>query len=114
MLTEALAHVRDDLIAAGLNAAIDPRDLRLPGVWVTVDRYKANRLSGTAAGIRVKLLLIAPDQGHAIEDLDQLVATVSTGYPIEFEAAVVALPNHAPDPLPALVGTFDISATRED
>ena len=114
LLSESLDQVVDELQALQVAAAVDPRNLSLPGVWVTVGRYDARRLDATkTATIDVKLLLIVPDQGHAIDQLDELATTVASIYPIELTAAVVALPNHAPDPLPALVGTLTLNVQED-
>jgi hypothetical protein len=69
----------DLLDGAGVKATLDPSELNLPGVWITVDTFQARTLNG---GIRltVSLWLIVPnvDPVRALEQLADLWRTVRT------------------------------------
>lgn len=67
----------DALAAAGTPASLDPSDLNLPGVFVTLDRITEATLAG-AGIVRARLLLLAPDrdQRRALEALQVLYGQV--------------------------------------
>ncbi len=77
-LHKALTGIVDVLTAAGVNAAVDPRDLNLPGVWVTVHDITDPTLCGDYS-VRAQLCLIVGDFGTAtsLHHLDGLLAAVA-------------------------------------
>lgn len=77
-LHTALTGVVDVLTAAGINAALDPRDLNLPGVWVTVHDITDPTLCG-GYDVRAQLCLIAGDfaTATALQHLGALLDAVA-------------------------------------
>lgn len=69
--------VRDDLRAAGADAALDLEDLRLPGVWVTPGPMKRGTIDGRR-DLTVHVTLIVPDAkpSRALAALDRLYEVV--------------------------------------
>lgn len=113
MIATACTFVADKLIAAGLPAVHDPRDLNLPGAWVTPGELTLNRLSPGAGEIDVIIALIAPDAGGSdtLTMLDAMLAkAIAADVGISsVEPGTVQLDNHAPGSLPALIATVNIS-----
>lgn len=113
MITEAVTFVSDRLTAAGINATTDPRDLNLPGAWVTPGEFTLSRLQKAAGEVEVIIALVAPDAG-GIETLNILDDLLTKAIDAEvginsIEPGTVQLENHAPGGLPALVATVTIS-----
>lgn len=107
----ALEDLADALAAAGVEASVDPADLDLPGVWVTLDRLTVPTFTGGGL-VRARLLLIVPDQDHirAVEALQDLYdATVAVVDPMSDVESTLATVQAGPD-LPALTFTHDIPA----
>ena len=114
-ILEALTDVVDELRALGLSADADPRSLNIPGVWVTLTRYAADRLTRDAATVEVALTAIVPDAGspRTLEALDVLVDAVGQAFPgLDWEPRAVLLPSQAPTPLPALTTTLTLEWRR--
>lgn len=103
---EALRHVHEQLVNAGLTAVLDPRDLAdLPGAWVEPDTMVPTYLDGSFDA-QVVVLLVVPDNGNteALDNLTDMVQTIQEDTDlyvptVEFTRAV--LDNLASDPLPA-------------
>lgn len=105
-LSAALAAVVDALTAAGINATTDPRDLTLPGAWVTVHDIVAPTLCGGYT-VRADVCLMVADTGapHAVDALGRLLDAAATV--LTFDEPVVPMTVTPPGaaPLPALVIT---------
>jgi hypothetical protein len=100
-----LQTVADALTAGGVPAAVDPRDVSLPGAWVQ-RRTITRDLLGGGVTMRVRVWLIAPDVGMwgALELLDEM-----------YDVAVIAgvIPNVdgtttdvVTGPIGGMTGTF--------
>ena len=116
MLLDTVKEVVDRLHnTAHVAASADPRNLSVPGVWVTVDELDLAQLAAGQSGIRLQLVAVARGSHlQALEQLDQLVAAVDTVYPVAaWSAASILLPNHAPDPLPCLRGLLNLTWTPD-
>lgn len=93
----------DTLVAAGLRAAVDPADLNLPGVLVTLDGIDYDVLDGYTLATR--LVLVVPDNGHVrslaalATLLNQVVDVIDPAGRVT--AGTTVLPGN-PSPLPAL------------
>jgi hypothetical protein len=105
------------LRAAGLAAAVDPRDLDPPAVWVQLadvdlSRFKAGQYLATW-----NLTLIAPDSGtsQALATLGRLSADLVDAFPTirTGQALGVILPG-GPDPMPAMQYTVQLVCTDDD
>jgi len=105
-IAETLAEVADTLTAAGVPTAVDPRDVNIPGGWVTVGPIGFDYLSSGVRTIAVDVFLIARDTGtpDSLGALgDMLDRVILAGIPVgDVTPQPVALANHAGDPLPAL------------
>lgn len=118
-ITEALSEVTDRLTTAGIPHAIDPRDLNLPGVLLTVRARTWDTLDADASTVTIEAIAIAPDTGqplHTLDVLDTLIsrcaAVLDPISPItEATAGTVLLPNHGADPLPSLTAPLSVSLT---
>lgn len=112
-LVEAVTWARDQLTAAGINAAIEPADVDLPGVIVYPATMPA-RFGAGAVEIELDLLLIAR-QVRALDALDQLDALaelVAGVLPIgELSAVMFRLSSQAADVLPAFRTTLTLQVT---
>lgn len=105
-LADALEGVVKALTDAGINATTDPRDITIPGAWVTVHDITDPRLCGDFT-VRADVFLIATDNGaplanDAVGELLDTVADVLT-----FDEPVTPVVATPPGlaPLPALVIT---------
>lgn len=112
MITDACEFVADQLTAAGLTAVHDPRDLNLPGAWVTPGEITLNRLQAGTGQVDVIIALVAPDAGGAstlriLDDMLGKAIAADVGV-TSVEPGTVQLENHAPGGLPALITTVSI------
>lgn len=84
----ALQQLADALTAGGVPAAVDPRDVVLPGALVQYVAW-ADDLLGACITLRVRVVLIAPDVGtwdalghiDGMRDLAVQVLALNTGSP---------------------------------
>lgn len=117
-IIEATAAITDRLTAAGIEAADDARSLNLPGVLVSLQAIEAETLKRTHT-VSLEVALIAPGGLPAMDTLEvlgelhdhaesALEDIASLG---RVEAQALILPNHSPDPLPALVAHVDLITT---
>lgn len=102
--------VADLLTEHGIPATTEPRDLRTPGVWVTVDRTRPSRLCGTHETV-VSVVLVARDTGHrhALAHLSDLLDKV-LGVVVpdgDVVADTITLPAGG-SPLPAMTFTTTV------
>ena len=109
-LSAALTAVVDALTAAGINATTDPRDLSLPGAWVTVHDVIDPTLCGGYT-VRADVCLMAGDTGapHSVEALGQLLdlaAQVLT-FDEPVRPMTVTPPGVAPTPALVITTTTD-------
>lgn len=114
-ITESLTYVQGILTGHDVPAAIDPRDLNLPAVWVTIDGYDTDRLNQAAGTISVTLFAIATDSGTptSLEQLDTLVDGVTTALGgANWESRAVLLVSQGPTPLPALSTTISLDWSK--
>lgn len=100
----------DHLVARGMRAAVDHRDLNPPAVWVTVPTARPR--FGGCWQVDHRLLLVSPDSGTrtAVATLSDLLAdTVAAldGLPVQTRPTQVP-PLHGGDALPALELTFTL------
>ncbi|PCE13990.1 hypothetical protein AUC47_04905 [Microbacterium sp. SZ1] len=112
MIAQACGFVAEKLTAAGIPTTHDPRDLNLPGAWVTPGEIDLNRLGKGAGDYEVVIALIAPDAGglSTLTMLDDLLAkAITAGVGLTtVEPGTVQLENLAPGSLPALIATVTI------
>lgn len=104
MFTEAIKHLQQQLQQAGLSAAIDPRDLLLPGIWLTPDTGGASSLAGNFGEVTINLACIVPNRGASADlaALDKLIAKAEKAVsPASWRIEAISLPNLSADPLPA-------------
>ena len=105
-LVDALDRVVTLLRSAGVDATTDPRDLVLPGAWVTVHDVAEVVLCGEPV-IRADVCLIVGDFGTPVylaqlgELLDAALTVLTLDEPAQ--PATVTPPGHGP--MPALVIT---------
>lgn len=109
-LTVALDGVVTALVNAGINATTDPRDLTLPGAWVTVHDVTTPVLCGGYT-VRADVCLMAGDTGapHSVEALGQLLdlaAQVLT-FDEPVRPMTVTPPGVAPTPALVITTTTD-------
>lgn len=107
MLRETLDHLTDQITTVGLTAVDDPRDLNLPGIWITPEHVAVEFLDDLSAGITITVVLVAGDAGlrDSLDQLDHMVQRLAPLGIGDWRATSILLPNHAPQPLPALRGT---------
>lgn len=115
MLADILNHVADELDLAGINATADPRDLTLPGVWITPEQITDATLSTAGVTVTVAVVMVASSSTPelAVIDLDELLTAITAwaAAPTSWQAATIRLPNHATEPLPCLRGTVELTVT---
>lgn len=113
MIAAACTFVVDALTAAGINAQHDPRDLNLPGAWVTPGEVELTRLDGKTGDVDVIVALVAPDVGglDSLRILDDLLAKAITAGigATSWEPGTVQLENLGAGGLPALIATTTIT-----
>jgi len=111
----ALQQLADALTAGGVPAAVDPRDVNLPGAWVQrVSRFED--LLGDCATLRVRVMLISPDVGtwdalghlDAMYDLATAVLPPNTGAP-SLDRTVLLPDASTPYPATAIEADVQIS-----
>ena len=117
-MLETLTWTCDQLTAAGVAAVIDPRDLVIPGAWVTITGLDVDTLDHSHQTVTVAVTLVAADTGleTAIDQLASMVKTTSAALDqaATWSALTIRLPNHAPDPLPALRASIEIGWTDDN
>lgn len=115
MLTEACTHALDVLRGAGLAAALDPRDLTIPGVWITVDTATRDRLDQDSGTVVVQLVAVGSGSGHsvALVELDQLLAAVDAAVTVDdgWRGSAIRLPNHSQALLPCMRASLTIEVS---
>lgn len=108
-LAQDLADVVELVKGAGVRAAADRRDLRVPGVLVLLRRIRDDRLGG-AYTVDWDLVIVAGNsgQGAALRALSGITNRLyAAGLTLgDIEAATYVDPNHSGDPLPALTATL--------
>ena len=110
-LDSAQADVAALFKAEGLHVVTDPRDLALPGAWITPSTISPATLSGTWR-VEWEVYLVAPDNGDPIHHLSGLLEAARKVFPeLTARTLTLTLPNHSPDPLPALIFTIETSHT---
>lgn len=101
--------------SGGLDASADPRNLTIPGAWVQPTGRDFDRLDAETYTATWSLYLVAPDNGplDSLDTLDDLAAQLLAVLPDLGAGAVVGvqLPNHSPDPLPALQFTVEMEVS---
>lgn len=109
-ITTALAHVVDALTAAGIPATIDASQIQIPGAWVTLESIEPHTLAGgSLVTAQVVLVAMHPNAAHAFDALDQMAAAASQALGDQTWAAEsITLPNHSPDPLPAIAASIEL------
>lgn len=107
----ALQGLVDALRASDVEASLDPSDLNLPGVYVTLDRIHDYTLAGRGV-VSARVMLLAPDRDNrrALESLQTLYddTTAVVDPTSDVEATTAALP--AGHEVPALTFTTDLPA----
>ena len=109
MFVATLQGLVDALTAADVPASMDPNDLNLPGVFVTLDRLTGGTLDGGYGIVRARVILLVPerDPRRSAEALEALyTATCEVVTPT---SDVEALPAaYAGAEVPALSFTTDL------
>ncbi|MGW0247924.1 hypothetical protein ACWDYH_14950 [Nocardia goodfellowii] len=110
-IASILEGLADELKAAGVRAAVDPRDLNPPCAWV-VARSIAHELLGGGGTVAVEVYLIAPDSGapQAYRTLTDLLDKALTVLEPDADTSLseaVTLPGGG-GPLPAFRLTVNI------
>jgi len=111
----ALQQLADALTAGGVPAAVDPRDVVIPGAWVQ-RVWRLDDILGPCITLRVRIMLISPDVGawDALGHLDEmfdLAATIvhpNTGSP-SLDRSVLLPGSSTPYPATALESDLQIS-----
>lgn len=113
MIASACEFVVGLLTSTGINAQHDPRNLNLPGAWVTPGEVELTRLDPQVGDVDVLVALIAPDAGglDSLRILDDLLAkAIAAGIgATSWEPGTVQLENHGAGGLPALIATTTIT-----
>lgn len=112
----ALADVAARLESAGIPAAVDPRELAVPGAWVTVGPIGFDRLDGDTRTLQAVVYLLTRDTGtpDALDYLAEMIDAAAGILPVgDVTPQTLALPNQSGDPLPAAVFTVDLEITPE-
>lgn len=113
---DSLQDIADMVTAAGVPAAVDPRNLALPGAWVTPGLVSFDTLDADKALMRFDVYLVAPDHGavHALNELGTMLSKLRDQLPVgEAQPVMVNLPNHGADAMPALLITIDAELTED-
>lgn len=113
---DSLQDIADMVTAAGVQAAVDPRNLNLPGAWVTPGLVSFDVLDEDTAFMRFDVYLVAPDHGavHSLNSLGDMLAKIRPALQVgEAQPVMVNLPNHGADALPALLISIDAQLTED-
>lgn len=100
-LAGARQAVVDALLAAGVNAVADRRDLNPPGVYVPMPTLVFNRLKGNTASLELVCAVPASGEQDAAAALGPLVASVVAVWPATFGYPFELTSVDGGDPLPA-------------
>lgn len=116
MLADATGDVVELVTAAGLEATDDPRNLNLPGCWVTPAAIQFDRMAGTTGSW--ELYLVAPDTGprESLRTLDGMLRQLRGALGASITGARVAgvnLANHGGGDLPALQVSIELEITED-
>lgn len=105
-LADRLESVAAALRGAGINATTDPRDLILPGAWVTVHDVTDPVLCGGLT-IRADVCLIAGDQGTPVylDALGQMLDVAAGVLTLDEPGRPMTVAPPGLSPMPALVIT---------
>lgn len=109
---QMLSDVATALVAGGIAATLDARDLTPPGVLVELESVAHNILGGNLT-VRARLLVITGDAGtlESLKALGPLYAAVtdivSPNTEVDSTAELVTLPNTS-SPLPCFVMHVDL------
>lgn len=101
----ALQDVADICESAGISAAVDARNLNLPGAWVTPDVVSFETMAAGEAIMDISIFLIARDNGpvDSLDALGEMLAKLRTVLSVpEAQVMYLGLPNHGAGELPAL------------
>lgn len=103
-LTDSLGTIVDALTEVGIAATTDPRDLVVPGAWVTVNDVTDPMLCGGAT-VRAAVCLIASDNGapYSLDALGDLLDKALPAVTIDEPARPMTVTPPGRGPLPALV-----------
>lgn len=108
-LLEHARELKAQLEALGLDVAIDPRDVTIPGVFITPATFKFDRLAGSTGSADWSLIILGPyDVESALSDLgDRITLIAGAGFDLG-EVSVVSItdPTISRDPIPALSTTL--------
>ena len=106
-LQQGFDDLREAFDNAGVHLTHDPRDLQLPGALANPQMIERRTL-GTLS-VDWEIHLIAPDNGHPLAALDDMLANLNAHglFPTNGEFVNVSLPNLSPDPLPAIKLAFN-------
>lgn len=105
--------------AAGVNIEADPRDVTLPGIWITPDLIQVNTLDQGSKRVQYELTFIAGDSNTvtALDELDALLDSWMAANPTapldDLRPVTVTMPSQAADPLPALQTTITLTHVFE-
>lgn len=114
-LNVALTELVEELRSVNIAAALDPRDLTLPGVLVTPSSVDFDRLGGHDYTLEADLYLVAGNRGtdQALGELTDLVAKLRGLWPVgQAEALSLDLPNHGGS-MPALIVNLTLTVSKE-
>lgn len=114
-LSAVVQHLVDELVALGVDATADPAAVVIPGAWVTVRRINPRTAIDGSADVELVAYLLAGDYAvpEVLDELALLLEVVldlaAPGQPVE--ALTLALPNYAPQGLPALAVPVHVEVT---
>jgi hypothetical protein len=114
-LDEAAAELAAQLVAAGVPAVVDPRDLNLPGAWLEPGPIEYPYLDPTAYDVTWNLYLVAIDNGAgpALDALGKMLATLREAFPVpEAQPIALTLANQGAGELPGLLCTIQTKITE--
>jgi len=106
---QAAQAVADALSALGVPAAVDGRDLQLPGAWVTPAAVRFDYLSGDRIAVDWDIYLITRDipSVQAMDELGAMAVKIAKRFGhADFTPQTVTIANQSADPLPALLVTL--------
>lgn len=105
-LAAALDRIVAALTEAGIAATTDPRDLQIPGAWVTVHDITDPTLCGEYS-VRADVCLVAADNGapFEVDALGQLLDLAYTAVTFDEPVRPMTVTPPGLAPLPALVIT---------